>query len=74
VLLIARDADAAARCERRFGQLAHSLLLHFGVTLALHSYDLARAQTMWRTRTAAAHATVTEALLLGGEMPERLLG
>lgn len=61
LLLIVRDAKAVSRCVEQFETLDELLAPRFGVQLQVIAYDLATAQTMWRTRTAAAERNVREA-------------
>jgi DNA-binding transcriptional ArsR family regulator len=66
LLLIASDSRAATRCRERFDAAADAIVSRFGVRLKLLVYDVATAQAMWRTRTAAAIRDVSEAQQLGG--------
>ncbi len=73
VVLISGDQGASVRNCDRFVAAAAPLESRFGVGVKVIGYDLATAQSMWRTRTAAAIATVREAELLAGEPLQSLL-
>jgi DNA-binding transcriptional ArsR family regulator len=74
LVLVARDGAAVARISQRFDAAEGMLRGRFGVRLLLHPYPLDTAQLMWRTRTAAAVATVRSAESLVGPPLELLLG
>lgn len=73
LVLVTRDRAAVKGVSGRFAAAGEMLRGRFGVDLLLHPYPLDTARQMWRTRTAAAVATVRSAESLVGPPLEQLL-
>lgn len=73
LVVVARDAPAAAQCRDRFGTLSDALLRRHGVRAVLIAYDLGEARKLWRAPTPAARRDVHDAEQVAGEALETLL-